>query len=144
MKKTIKLYGNNGSYIEGSEQIRLDEDFEFVIDTNITDQMFYVANNGKETRKELIVNNKFTLPRHFIKVGELSIKVEQIHDNRVAKTFIVDKLIIKEGEDVIYSIPEVESLKNKIAQYSKLVDDLEVQVMTLTKLVAGLYNTEIK
>lgn len=144
MKKTIKLYGNNGSYIEGNEQIRLDEDFEFEI-ANISDEnFFYIANNGIENRKELIVDNKFILPRHFIKVGELSIKVEQIHDNRVAKTFIVDKLIIKEADDVIYSIPEVESLKNKIAQYSKLVDDLGVQVMTLTKLVAGLYNTEIK
>ena len=144
MNKKIKLHGSVGSYVEGKEQLRLDEDFEFELQTDISETMYFVANNGKETIKGLVKDREFTLPRHFIKVGELSVKIEQIKDNRVARTFIVEDLQIIELDGAIYSVPEIESLRVKINQYSKLVDNLEVQVKMLTKLVAGLYNTEIK
>ena len=140
----IKLYESYGKFKNGKERIRVDEDFEFEIDTNIKDTMFYVANNGKETKRGLVKDNKFELPRHFIKVGKLSVKIEQVKDNRVAKTFIVEDMLITEGDNGVYTIPEVEVLKGKIEDYSKLVESLKVQVEILTKLTAGLYNTEIK
>ena len=140
----IKLYDNYGKFKNGKERVRVDEDFEFEIDTNIKDTLIYVANNGKETKKGLVKDNKFELARHFIKVGKLSIKIEQVKDNRVAKTFIVEDMLIAESDNGVYTIPEVEVLKDKINEYSALVESLKVQVEILTKLTAGLYNTEIK
>ena len=144
MQLKIKLYDQYGKFVDGKERVRVDEDFEFGLETEIKDTLYYVANNGKETKKGLVKDNKFELPRHFIKVGKLSIKIEQVKDNRVAKTFIVEDMLITESDNGVYTIPEVEVLKDKINEYSALVESLKVQVEILTKLTAGLYNTEIK
>ena len=143
--KHIKFIGNAGRYVENREHLNVSEDLEFEIDYKFKPnaEVYYIANNGNATRKELIKDNKFTIPVSFLRLGKLSIKIEEVSNDKVNE-YVVEDLLILQNNDKIETIPEVDKLKEEIAVYSKLVEKLERQNEILTKLVGGLYDTEIK
>ena len=142
--KHVELLGRSGKYTNGKEYLKVTEDLEFDIDKTFNNsEVYYIANNGVATRKGKIVNNKFSLPVSFLRLGNLSIKIEVV-SNENAEEYIVEDLLIMEIGDKIETIPEVDKLKEQVKEYSKLVDKLQRQNEILTKLVGGLYDTEIK
>lgn len=142
--KHIALLGRTGKYTDGKEYLKVSEDLEFEIDKTFKNsEVYYIANNGVSTRKGKVNDNKFSIPVSFLRLGSLSIKIEVV-SNENAEEYIVEDLLIMEIGDRIETIPEVDKLKAQVETYSKLVDKLQRKNEILTKLVGGLYDTEIK
>lgn len=143
--KHIKIRSGIGKYTNGREYVNISEDLDFEIEYSFKPQaeVYYVANNGHTKMKGLIKDNKFTIPFEFLRLGKLMLKIEEVSNGNINE-FAIEDLVIQEIEDKIESIPEVDKLKAEIEIYSNLVKKLERQNEILTKLVGGLYNTEIK
>lgn len=146
MKKQIKLYSQYGKYIQEKEFLNIKEslEIELLYNFNSEEEVYYIANNGTSTIKGLVKDNKFEIPTSFLKVGSLAIKIEVISGEQVKHTFTCENLLIKENNNKIYTIPEVDSLKQEINQYSEVVKKLNEKCDILTRLVGGLYETNIK
>lgn len=146
MKKQIKLYSQYGKYIQAKEFLNIKENLEIELLYNFESgvEVYYIANNGTSTKKGLVQNNKFEIPTSFLKVGSLSIKIEVVSGEEVKHTFTCENLLIKENDNKIYTIPEVDTLKQEIAKYTEVVNKLNEKCDILTKLVGGLYETDIK
>lgn len=112
MEINIKLYYNIGRYTDGAKHINIDEDLTFILDYNAPKDsiLYYVASNGKETKRGIIENNQYILPASFVKVGKISQKIEVVILGEVVKTFTVEDLIIYENDNQINSIPEIDKL----------------------------------
>lgn len=151
--KQIKLtQGGIGKYKNGKEVLNICEDLDFDIDYkfNKNSEVYFIADNGVAIKKGAVKNNKFTIPCSFLRLGDLGLKFEIVSNDGIEE-FTVEKLIIMKENDVIKIIPEIEEMKETIKNYSNLVNSLEDLVGSLerkceilTKLVGGLYDTEIK
>lgn len=143
--KHIKLEGNVGKYTDGKEALNICDDMEFQIDYRFdkNDEVYYIADNGVISRKGRVIDNKFILPCSFVNVGNLKLKiiVSSINKN---KEFTVEDLIVMTDNGEFKTIPEIVKMREEINNYSKLVESLERKNEILTKLVGGLYNTDIK
>ena len=139
MEKKIKLYYNIGRYEQCNKYIKIDEPITFNIEYEVPSGaiLYYVASNGKETKRGIVENNKYILPASFVKVGKISQKIEVVILGEVVKTFTVEDLIIYENDNRINSIPEIDKLK-------ELVSKLDEKCDVLTKLVGGIYDLDIK
>lgn len=142
--KHIELLEKTGRYTNGKEYLNLGENLEFEINKTFDGkEVYFIANNGVATRKGKVEKGKFVIPVSFLRLGKLSLKIEVVSAEKV-KEYAVEDLLIMEISDKIVTIPEVDKLKEQIETYSKLVEKLERQNEILTKLVGGLYDTEIK
>lgn len=143
--KNIKFIGKIGKYTNGKEYLNVAEDLEFTIDHSFKKnaEIYFVANNGVAVKKGKIKDNEFKLPISYLRLGKLSLKIEEV-TNEGVEVYTVEDLIIMTNDNKIETIPEVDKLKEEIETYSKLVNKLERQNEILTKLVGGLYDTEIK
>lgn len=145
--KNIKLSAVNhtGKYSNGKEQLIVCEDLDFYIDYRFgaNSKVYYIADNGSSIRKDVVNDNKFSIPFEFIKTGKLSLKIEEIRNNN-CQSFTVEDLLIMQNNNKIETIPEIDKLKQEIEQYSTLVKQLERKNEILVKLVGGLYDTDIK
>ena len=150
--KHIKLEKGVGKYTDGKEVINICENLEFQVDYNFDKQseVYFVADNGIIQKKGRIENNKFSLPCSFLNVGDLKLKiiVSSIDKNEEFK--IEDlSIVIENGEcktipEIVIMQDKIDGMKEEINNYSKLVEKLERKNEILTKLVGGLYDTDIK
>lgn len=145
MIKEIRLYSNGfGKYNDNVYQL-IDEDLTFKISySNINGAtIYFIADNGKETKKGVAVDNQFVLERQFIKIGKLKIKIEIVVNGNIIKKHIIEDLIIKEIDGEIKSIPEIENMRIEINDMRGKIIETNKNVETLTKLVSALYNKDI-
>ena len=138
MERKIVIKNNVGKYDGSNEQIRVEEDLIIHVEYQRPSDyvLMYTADNGKDKKTGTIKDNTITLPATFVKVGKISLKVEVIVFNEVAKTIPVEDLIIREHNSIIEVIPEVKALK-------ELVEQLNDKCDVLTKLVGGLYDLDL-
>lgn len=144
--KQIKLTQDHlGRYTNGKEILNVCEDLEFEVDYKFKNnaEVYFIADNGTAKRKGAVKDNKFTIPCSFMRLGELEIKFEVISNDGVEE-FTVEKLIVMKENEEIRTIPEIEQMKEIINNYSNIVEALERKNEILTKLVGGLYDTDIK
>lgn len=145
MIKEIRLYSNGfGKYNDNVYQL-IDEDLTFKISySNINGAtIYFVADNGKESKKGVAVDNQFVLERQFIKIGKLKIRIDIVVNGNIIKKHIIEDLIIKEVDGEIKSIPEIENMRIEINDMRKRIIETNKNVETLTKLVSALYNKDI-
>ena len=145
--KYIKLDNNHvGKYTNGKEILNIcDEDLEFQIDYNFNKnaEVYFVADNGIIMRKGRINNNKFVLPCSFLNIGRLKLKiiVSSLERN---EEFSIEDLIVMAENGEFKAIPEIVKMNETIENYSKIINSLERKCQILTKLVGGLYDTDMK
>lgn len=145
MIKEIRLYSNGfGKYNDNVYQL-IDEDLTFKISySNINGAtIYFVADNGKESKKGVAVDNQFVIEKEFIKIGKLKIRIEIVVNSVIIKKYIVEDLIIKEIDGEIKSIPEIENMRIEINDMRERIIETNKNVETLTKLVSALYNKDI-
>lgn len=145
MIKEIRLYSNGfGKYNDNVYQL-IDEDLTFKINySNINGAtIYFVADNGKESKKGVAVDNQFILERQFIKIGKLKIRIDIVVNGNIVKKHIIEDLIIKEIDGEIKSIPEIENMRIEINDMRERIIETNKNVETLTKLVSALYNKDI-
>lgn len=145
MIKEIRLYSNGfGKYNDNVYQL-IDEDLTFKINySNINGAtIYFVADNGKESKKGVAVDNQFVLERQFIKIGKLKIRIDIVVNGNIIKKHIIEDLIIKEIDGEIKSIPEIENMRIEINDMRERIIETNKNVETLTKLVSALYNKDI-
>lgn len=145
MIKEIRLYSNGfGKYNDNVSQL-IDEDLTFKISySNINGAtIYFVADNGKESKKGVAVDNQFVIEKEFIKIGKLKIRIDIVVNSVIIKKYIVEDLIIKEIDGEIKSIPEIENMRIEINDMRERIIETNKNVETLTKLVSALYNKDI-
>lgn len=145
MIKEIRLYSNGfGKYNDNVYQL-IDEDLTFKINySNINGAtIYFVADNGKESKKGVAVDNQFVIEKEFIKIGKLKIRIDIVVNSVIIKKYIVEDLIIKEIDGEIKSIPEIENMRIEINDMRERIIETNKNVETLTKLVSALYNKDI-
>lgn len=145
MIKEIRLYSNGfGKYNDNVYQL-IDEDLTFKISySNINGAtIYFTADNGKETKNGVAIDNQFVIEKEFIKIGKLKIRIDIVVNSVIIKKYIVEDLIIKEIDGEIKSIPEIENMRIEINDMRERIIETNKNVETLTKLVSALYNKDI-
>ena len=137
--KRIKLYTTTGQWLDSKEYLNcrenLDISLEYDFDENV--EVYFIADNGVSQFKGLVKDNKFSIPTAKIKKGVLKLKIVVVSAETLTQEFVVEDLQVNELDYNIYTLPEVVALKEQ-------VETLSNKVNTLTKLVATLYNVDIK
>ena len=94
--------------------------------------------------KGKIIDRHFEIPREFIKIGVLKVKIDgMVGDSKVCG-YSIEDLIISEISGKIEVIPQVESLLNKVETYTKKIDKFIDEVEKLMQLTKLLCDVDVK
>lgn len=145
MKKTIRLYQHFGKYEEIAQTLLLDEDLDVTIKWSAikNSRVEAVINNGEILRVVPVVNNKFTIKKEWLKVGNIQVIINVYINNIVIQKYVCENLVICENYGKFETIPEIEVLKAEIKNYRNEQQILTDKVEYLTKLVEGLYGFKV-
>lgn len=141
----IRVEQNIGKFVEEPAYINLEQDVDFEIinyEFHESTDVYFIANNGTEKVKGLVKDNKFVLPRNFVKFGAIKIKFEVYHDTIRTNTIVVEDLIVKEIDEKVVAIPEIVEMRELIKENNALVSELSNKFDALMKLINVEY--EIK
>lgn len=142
MHKQIVLGKGYGTYSDRATLVLADKEnltIEVINGENV--DLYYTANNGKSEMKGKIIDRHFEIPREFIKIGELRLKIDgMVGENKVCE-YSVENLLISEISGKIEAIPQVENLLNKVEAYTEkmneFIDKVE-KLMQLTKILCDI------
>lgn len=142
--KEIEIINGIGKYVGGNEHIKLNEELKIKVNFNQkVDKAIFIAYNNYEKIKGVInEDGTFKLPINFIKLGKLKLVIEepQLYSNPIITQ--VEDLIIKETESKVQSIPQIEELKEIVADCVEKVNDLNEKYDTILKLISTSYDME--
>ena len=142
MHKQIILGKGYGTYSDRATLVLADkEDLTIEVVNGENVDLYYVANNGTKEIKGKITGGKFEIPRDFIKIGELRLKIDgMVGENKVCG-YSIENLLISEILGKIETMPQVENLLNKIEAYTdkinEFIDKVE-KLMQLTKILCDI------
>lgn len=141
--KEIKIINGIGKYVDSNEYVKLSEPLSIKIDFGKTvDNAYFIAYNNYEKIRGAIKDGTFELPVNFIKLGKIKLVIEERPLYGGTKTTQVEDLIVREVEGLPQAIPQIEELKEIVAKYSAIVDDLNEKYDTLLKLISASYDVE--
>lgn len=145
MHKQIVLGKGYGTYADRPSLVLADKEnltIDVVNGENV--DLYFVANNGKSEIKGRIIDRHFEIPREFIKIGVLKIKIDgMVGDSKVCG-YSIEDLIISEISGKIEVIPQVENLLNKVETYTKKIDKFIDEVEKLMQLTKLLCDVDVK
>ena len=142
--KEIEIINGIGKYVGSNEHIKLNEELKIRVNFNEkVDKQFFIAYNGYEKiRGEIKKDGTFVLPVNFIKLGKIKLVIEERPLYGMPKTTQVEDLLVKEIEGQIQTIPQIEELKEIVAKYTEIVEDLNEKYDTILKLISASYDVE--
>lgn len=142
--KEIEIINGIGKYVGGNEHIKLNEELKIKVNFNKkVDKQFFIAYNGYEKiRGKIKEDGTFVLPVNFIKLGKIKLVIEERPLYGMPKTTQVEDLIVKEIEGQMQTIPQIEELKEIVAKYTEIVEDLNEKYDTILKLISASYDVE--
>lgn len=142
--KEIKIINGIGKYVGGNEHIKLNEELKIKVNfEKKVDKAFFIAYNNYEKIKGAInQDGTFNLPMNFVKLGKLKLAIEERPLCDIVRTTQVEDLIVKETESQFQAIPQIEELKEIVAKYTKVVEDLNEKYDTILKLISTSYDVE--
>ena len=140
--KEIEIINGIGKYVNGNEHIKLNEELKIKVKFDkIVDKTFFIAYNNYEKIKGAVKEDgTFSLPVNFIKLGKLKLAIEERPLYGMPKTTQVEDLIIRETDSKVQSIPQIEELKEIVAKYTEIVEDLNEKYDTILKLISTSYD----
>lgn len=120
----ITLPLNSNSTVLHREVITLPETVELAF-TSLVYSIgeVVVTINGKQYKT--YGNKPIDVSEHFTKAGEVEAMVSLVARGEVAKTWAIEKFIVKEVDGVYKAIPEIEALKNRVALLEKASQELK-------------------
>ena len=142
--KEIEIINGIGKYVGGNEHIKLNEELKIKVNFGRkVDKAFFIAYNNYEKIKGAIKEDgTFSLPINFVKLGNLKLAIEERPVCDMVRTTQVEDLLVKETESQVQTIPQIEELKEIVAKYTEIVEDLNEKYDTILKLISASYDVE--
>ena len=143
--KEIEIINGIGKYVNGNEHIKLNEELKIKVNFGKkVDKAFFIAYNNYEKIKGAIKEDgTFSLPINFVKLGKLQLTIEERPLFSEVITTQVEDLLVKELDSKIETIPQIEELKQIVAEYTKIVEDLQEKYDTVLKLISTSYDVGV-
>lgn len=121
---------------------------EFVNKTGFSNiRLVVYLKNGVETSTLSLKGFDLVVPKKLVKAGILSGFVKIYKDKEIIKCDLED-ITIKEVEKELYAVPQIEILKNEIAQFTaninSKIDKFNSDLELLTKLVYSICDIDFK
>lgn len=144
--KEINLFNHIGIFNFGGYNLFEDGDLEIAIfGNNVKNSTIEIlADNGLEQRRFACKDNIMVIPKDFVRVGVLKIKINVLLNGRVVKVYTCEDLIVIKDEEEFKAIPEMVVLRNENREIKAKLDEVLKSVDKLTTLVSQLYGINVE
>lgn len=144
MEKHLKLFASKGKFTDSNNYVITDNDNLMIcIDNDFggNTDIYAIIENG--IQKKIKVKNKcFEIDRKFLKIGELNITIVAICNNQELGRYFCVPIIVKELDNQIVAIDELEVMKQELKQeqeqFKQLKIELQEQIELIKKLTKSL------
>lgn len=128
MERKITLGGDK--YIGIREKIKAGTNTKLVFESSeyALNELQVTITNGDYIKRYTVKNKIFDLTQHVIKAGVVEITVDLILRGTVAKTWLIEPIVVRENGGEYYLIPEVELLRKEVRRLRRAMRELNFKI----------------
>lgn len=128
MERKITL--GSDKYIGIREKIKAGANTKFVFESSeyALDELQVTITNGDYIKRYTVKNKIFDLTQHVIKACVVEVTVDLILRGAVAKTWVIEPIVVRENGGEYYLIPEVELLRKEVRRLRRAMRELNSKI----------------
>lgn len=125
-----KITLGNDKYIGFRERLLAGKNTKFLFESSeySTDELQVTVTDGSFVKRHAVRNGCFDLTQYVVKSRVLEITVDLILRGVVAKTWVIEPLVVRENGGNYVLIPEVALLRAEVKRCKKAISELNSKI----------------